>query len=227
MSLLRYAVEQRAQQPHFSTSADQRHRRAAASLGTLGDHAPDMLGGIEPLERYLAQRFELDQIFHGVLERIGDERLCGFGPRLQPSREVDRAADNTVLGLEAAASAARHHSSAGDADMDRQCNADFRAQGGDDAVNVLCRLHRPIGIIAVRHRRTEHSHHVVADMALDGAAKARDRAVHGLEEASKNAMGVLGIASCGERRVTRQVSEQDRDLAALAEIFAEIFAEGS
>lgn len=70
-------------------------------------------------------------------------------------------------------------------------------------MNFLCRLHRPIGIVAVRHGGTEHSHHVVADMALDGAAKARDRAVHGLEEAPKNAMGLLGIASCGKRRVTR------------------------
>jgi hypothetical protein len=48
-----------------------------------------------------------------------------------------------------------------------------------------------------------------------------DRAVHGLEEPPKNAMGLLGIALSSERRVARHIGEQDRDLTAFAEILGQ------
>jgi hypothetical protein len=56
------------------------------------------------------------------------------------------------------------------------------------------RLDGAVRIIVVRHGSTEYAHDVIADMPLDGADIARDRAVYGLEEAPKNAMGFLGIS---------------------------------
>ena len=70
----------------------------------------------------------------------------------------------------------------------------------------------------MRHRSAEHAHDVVADMPLYSAAELRDRAVHCLEEPSKNAMGLLRIALSSERRVARQIGEQDCDLTAFAKI---------
>jgi hypothetical protein len=39
--------------------------------------------------------------------------------RLQPSRQIYRASDDTVRGLEGAAGVTRHHSAAGDTDVNR------------------------------------------------------------------------------------------------------------
>jgi 5-methylcytosine-specific restriction protein B len=88
-------------------------------LAPLSDRAPDTLRGIEPLDRDFTQWLELENILDRILERTGDQGLSRRSTRLQPSREIYRAADDTIRGLETAAGAARHHGAGGDADVNR------------------------------------------------------------------------------------------------------------
>ena len=191
------------------------------TLATLAEHAPHARRGIEPLDRHLADSLKLEQIFDCIPDGIGDQRLTGRSARLQPGGEVHRAANDAICRFEGAPRAARHHGAGGNADVNRQGDVDFRAHRIHRAVNRPCRQRRTRGVVAVRHRSAEHAHDIVADMPFYRAAEPRDGAVHGLEEAPKNAMGLLRIALRSERRVARQIGEQDRDLTAFAEILGQ------
>ena len=201
MARFRYVIEQRVEDLELGTSTDQWHR-SAEPLGTLADHPPDTRRHIEPFDRHFSQCLELDQIFDRIPDRIGDQRLSRRSASLQPSRKVDWAADNAIRSFESTSGVARHHGSGGDADVNGQSDADFRTHRAHGAVDFSGSLHSPPGIVAVRDGSAEHAHYVVADMSLYGAAKARDRAVHGLEEPPKNSMGLLRVSPSGQRCVT-------------------------
>ena len=75
---------------------------------------------------------------------------------------------------------------------------------------------RPLRVVAMRDRRTEHRHDAVADVLVDGAAVALDHAVEGFEEAAGDLMQLFRVQPAGELGVAGQVGEQHRHLPPLA-----------
>jgi hypothetical protein len=84
-------------------------------------------------------------------------------------------------------------------------------------VNIERGAQRALDVVAVCDRRAEHAHHRVADVLVDRAARALDRAVRELEVAREDTMDLLGVQPARHSRVTREIGEQDRDLPALAD----------
>ena len=141
--------------------------------------------------------------------------LPGLRRRLEARGDVDRVAHHRV----AVADLAGQHVAGVDPDPQREAAA---GGGGDVLVDLLHRgLHRQagadgtLGVVLVGDRRTEHRHHVVADVLVDGAAVADDLLPEPAQRPVDDRLHGLGVHALGDRRVAEQVGEQHRRLAAL------------
>ena len=92
--------------------------------------------------------------------------------------------------------------------------ADASCNCAAPAVQVESRAHRPLGVVAVSDRRTEHRQHAVAGMVDDAAAVGRNGAVGERVEAVQQRLDVLGIHARAQRGVAGDVGEQHGGLAA-------------
>ena len=75
--------------------------------------------------------------------------------------------------------------------------------------------HGPLGVVAVRHRRTENAHHGIADELLDLPAVALELAAHALVVGDEERANVLRVELLGARGEADEVDEQHRHDAAL------------
>jgi len=71
-----------------------------------------------------------------------------------------------------------------------------------------CRSQRSRGIVLVRRRHSEHGHHGVADVLLDGAALRLDLLTDGGEPLAHHLAELLHVESVGKLRRLRHVGEE-------------------
>ena len=74
------------------------------------------------------------------------------------------------------------------------------------------------GYVEYQFRITNNSkdrHHVVADVLIDHPTVTLDNAIHDLEIAVEERMGLLGVEFIRQPGEAREIGEQDRDLAAI------------
>ena len=147
------------------------------------------------------------------MDRLRHEGLAGTGRVGQARGEVHRFARDREGLLPG--SAARHHLTAGDADMDAQLPARGLAQTRHQVVDRERGADRPLGVVAVGDRRAEDAHDAVADVLVDRAAVALDHAVDGFEEAAHELVQLLRVEFAAEPGIAGEIGEQHRDLPAL------------
>ena len=146
-------------------------------------------------------------------------KMAAHRAPLDAGGEVDRAADDRVLGPLLGADIAHHGLAAVDADP----HLEARAAALDvPAVDVD---HRPLhgerggggalGVVRMGQRRAEHGEDGVADELVDGAAIFDDDVGHAGQVLVQHTHHLLGIALLGEAGVTAQVRHEDGDVALL------------
>ena len=217
--LANHPIEQRDEQLRLVLAADQRRRAARGTGAVTANHGPDRLPGGHGLGLALElERLELDVLDRGAGEPVGEladdhsSRLCG---RLQPRRHVDRVTDHRV----AVADPAGQHLPGVDPDPQREARPD---RGGDPLVDLGHRAqhrqpgpNRALGIVLMRHRRSEDAHHVVADVLVDRPAVAFDLGPETLQCPIDHRLHPLRVEALGNRGVAGEVREHHGRLAAL------------
>ena len=140
---------------------------------------------------------------------LPDEHVAGLRRLFEPRGHVHR-----VAGRERAALArAAHRDLTGiDADPQRQPAAEELLQ---PLLHPESDLQRPLGVILLGGRRTEHGDDRVADELLDRSAAERDLRRHRVVEAVEQVACMFGIERRAELRRADEVGEQDRRELAL------------
>ena len=86
----------------------------------------------------------------------------------------------------------------------------------DGPHEVEAATHGPLGIVLMRHRRSEKRKHAVAHQPRDRPAITLDRAIQALERLSDKHGPVFRVELLGDRRGAGDVGEQDSDRPPLA-----------
>jgi hypothetical protein len=147
---------------------------------------------------------------------VGDQDLARHRRVGQAGGEVHRVAGDRVFPVRVAAGAARHDLTARHADMRGERPAGRSRQLGHRATDGDGRGHGAGRIVAVSDGSAEHRHDVVADVLVDMAAMVRHRAIHPPEEGIQQRVHVLSVELARQRRVAREIGEEDADLTPLA-----------
>ena len=126
-----------------------------------------------------------------------------------------------------AAHAARDDLAGGDANVSRQCFAEWRADLGYRLLDRGRGTHGTRRLVTARDRRAEDRHHGVADVLVDAPAEAIDDAVDGAEIALEQRVHVFGIEAFGEPRVATEIGEQHGDRPALGVVAGNRCGRGS
>ncbi len=130
----------------------------------------------------------------------------------KPRRGVHDVTGDDAL-AELRSSAERDHRLAG-VDPDPHLEAEARiglVQLGDRLEDPEAGPHRSLRVVLVRHGRTEHRHHRVADELLDRAAEPLDLLAEPGVIRAHPRPHVLGIDGLGRGREPDEVAEQHRD----------------
>ena len=206
--------QHRREAPPFAVAADERHARCRRRVQRA--QLPDALRRSEALDGDVAERLDLDLRRDGAVHVVGNRGLTGFREVGEPRGEVDGVAGHRVRAVRVAAGCRCDDLTARDADVRRERKArridDRRHAGVDVERGAQCAL----DVVPVRDRRAEDAHHRVADVLVDRAAGALDRAVGELEVTREDPMDILGVAPARHPCVAGEIGEQDRDLPALA-----------
>ena len=103
-----------------------------------------------------------------------------------------------------AADAAGDHLAAGDADVD----LDRRIAAPKRLVDLQRRSDRALRVVGMGDWGSEHGHHAVANVLVDGPAERLHDVVNDAEEAVQERVDLLGIGPGGKLREARHVGEQ-------------------
>ncbi len=150
------------------------------------------------------------------MDRVGDQRLAGLGQAVQARGQVHRVTQDRVFPALLAAEAAGHHLAAGNAHVNPQFTAEVGAKSLHGALDVEGGADRAQRIVAMGDRRAEQRHHRISHVLVDRATIVLDGPVGGGEKTRHQVVQLFGVEGARKVRETRDVGEQDGDLAALA-----------
>ena len=214
-----------AQPRELRIAAD--HRRAKSDETARGLRSGLEAGDLVGLDRvglsFQLQQTHVDSVDERrdeAIRRRCDEHAASARGRLHPRRDVHRIAHRGVLIRGVAADHADDDRAGVDADPNAKIAGALRAlrrpQLVDHARHVQSAAHRTLGVVLVRHRRSEEREDAVAHESRDRPVVVLDRAGHALERLADQRRPVLRIHALGDRGGARDVGEQDRDRTALA-----------
>ena len=174
----------------------------------------------QPLDGHRAKRIDLNALL-AQPERVPCHER-GAGPRelLHPGRQMGRLPDGGIVHAEIAPNGAHDDLARVQADPDLDVEA-LRAPQvpgvpTDGSLHLQRRIASAHPMVLVGDGRAEECHDPIAHDLVDSALVTMDGLHHQLEHWIKNLTGFLGIAAGEQLHRALQISEQDRDLLALA-----------
>ena len=214
--IARAPVEEALQERLLDLASDERRRRGLDAVGS--DSCPRLYGAIDAHRLCLALCLDRRQRFVREHALGLPKRLLRYSDRihrrarLNPRRSVDDVARDDRLALVRAS--LEQHDSLARIDPDPDLKVELRAalvQLSNRLEDPQPRPHRALRVVLVRHRRTEHRHHRVADELLDGPAVALEFASDSLvvgADAGANILRVGLLRGLGE---TDEIAEENGD----------------
>ena len=208
------------QQRDLVLAADQRRqlaraqRREAVGHGTRAEHARDLDGLVEALDRVGAESLVVEQPADQGPGVRADHDAAGLGQRLQAEGAIGGLADHRLLlGAALADQVARHDLAGRDADARRERHRE--AEAADRVDEVEPGPDRALGIVLVRLRIAEIGQHAVAQKLGDVALEALDHPGAAVLVGAHDLAQVLGVEPGRELGGTDQIDEHHGELAAL------------
>ena len=147
----------------------------------------------------------LDRELRRAVRGLADEHRAALRCLLDSKRRVDDVAGRDPL--------ARPRCRGERDDRFARCQGD--ANSGQGVADREGGADRALGIVLVRHRRTEHGHHCVADVLLERAAVALELLAHSCDLRTDGRAHVFGIALVRAGRGVHDVREEHGDDLAL------------
>ena len=151
-----------------------------------------------------------------MLREINGARL---GELLHALREAHGVADRSVGGVEVVADGADDHLAGTEPDPHGEVDApaaQLRCVGGELVLQMQRRVARTPGVVLMGDRRAEDGHDPVAGEGVDGSLEAVDASGQDGEDVSHDPPPLLRIRPLRHLHRADDVSEQDRDVLALA-----------
>ena len=204
-------------QAPFPLPTDERERLARRERNerTRLDRGPtrDRLGLALRVDRFVC--LEDDLAFRRPERHLTHQHPIHRRRRLQPGRGVHHIARHHPLTRLRIRADRDQRLARVDPDPHMQIAAEI----ADRVPDRETRPHRPLRIVLVRDRRTEHRHHRVADELLHRAAEALQHPAQARVERRQRAPHVLHVELLAPAREPHQIREQHRDDLALLDPF--------
>ena len=191
--------------------------RAAADLAGDGVGAH---GLALALDRELAEVRQKKEAVGEAVRLRGGHDLARLRQIEHARGQVRRVADGGVVHPEVAANGAHDDEAGVDPDADAELHtvraAHVSAQRVETLLDRQGGAERALSVVLVRDGGAEERHHAVAEELVDRSLVAVDGLQDDLEGLIHDRVDVFGIQALGHRRETGDVSEEHRDLLALA-----------
>ena len=209
-------VQHASQQRHLGVASDERR---AGLLGSLSGESDDLFGGprfdrlFATFDDERAERLVAHDPAGGLVGERADDHLTGACRGLEAARGVHDVAHGRVLA--GGAHRSDQHLAGVHAHSHLGADAQVLAEGGERALHLERRPHRPLGVVLVGDGRAEQGHDGVSDDLVDLAAERGHVGDEPFEAPVDQVLHVLGVGRLGERGEPDEVGEQDRGDAAL------------
>lgn len=212
---LQHPLKRTLEQPELMLSADEGRRRRRlrvhAEAARRRERSPGGHGVTLALESQRRQLLVTDHLPRRAIRLLADDDTADRCLALQAGRGVDDVAGGDPLTLAGVRAERDDGIARGDGGSHGQVEVLLLTQVVDGVEDTEGGAHRTLGIVLVRHRRSEDRHHRVADELLYGAAEALDLLFHARVVGTKRCTDILGIGLVGARGEADEVDEEHRD----------------